>query len=447
MMGGYDDMGFGSAAFMQTPLPWFTMFFLIPAIIFLVLAFIKKKKEFFAIAITCFGVTLAYLVGIFMYLIKHGGMAGTLLSSSALIFLGFVPVLVLTFVKKKRIFAVSLIVLSAALSLTIYVPILACSAEIGRLAEMHQEQSSVNYNTDAASTPSNTSYDDFSKWCLKYGMGFEFPYGNGGPMYVRAYPQTLVQDANLIESLNATQSEHPDIINLNGNLYYRTTANPANGNTYFNNGQKIISGMNYYFKIERIQWRIMESYDGISYAMSEKIIDAAAFPQNLWDCMNYVPDPELDPYGKEGPSFNDLNDILEIEDIYNFAANAAKEMYPQEEPYYQTDFPVSWTFENGPFSHNLNANFVTRNDVYGKYCLPSFCDAFDSGEVYDDNVSITDFALARGAVIHAEDKTCPYWIRTVGNGETPVAYPYEPLELNDVRGIRPVSVWPTGLGL
>lgn len=434
------------------PLISYITSFLLPAIIFLVIAIVKKKKEWYAVSISCFGCALAFAISLFSCLL--GGLTsfdGGISFASVLIFLGFVPVLILALVKRKRVFAVSSIVLSVALSMAAIAPITILGSNISRKTrERHwnkqQASNQISEVIPAASVPS--AYDEeFLDWCLDYGMGGEFPQGKDGPMYVRAYPQTLVQDANLVESLNATQSEHPNIIQFCGGLYYRTTATPANGNTYFNNGEKIISGMNYYFKIERIQWRIMESHDGISYAMSEKIIDAAAFSQNLWDCMNYVPDSELDPYGKEGPSFNDLNDILEIEDIYNFAANAAKEMYPQEEPYYQTDFPVSWTFENGQFSHNLNANFVTRNDVYGKYCLPSFCDAFDAGEVYNDKVSITDYALARGAVIHAEDKTYPYWIRTVGNGETPVAYPYEPLELNDVRGIRPVSVWPTGLGL
>ena len=428
------------------PLISYIVSFLLPAIVFLVIAIVKKKKEWYAVSISCFGCALAFAISLFAHLLgKISSYDGGIIFASVLIFLGFVPVLILAFVKRKRIFAVSSIVLSVALSMAAIAPIVISGSSIASAARETQRANNqtAEENTTTASVPS--AYDeDFLRWCLEYGLT-GVTYGENGPLYVRAYPQTVVDDASLINALNNTR-RYNNIVDYNGSLYYCAKANPATDNVCFNNGENIIPGTPYYFEIQPIEWRIMESQGGISYTISEKIIDAMAFPQNLWDCMNYISDPELDPDGKEGPVFDSLEEELLINETYRTILTIGKDLWHRPMSDYPLDNPVYWTFENDIWSYKTAWYFSAHNDVHGYYCLPSYTEAEIVGNITSPDC-VTDFALARGANINEPEEAYPYWLRSISDQGQPVAYPYETLTPNDKRGVRPVAAWPTGYGL
>lgn len=430
------------------PLISYIAVFLLPAIIFLVIAIVKKKKEWYAVSISCFGCALAFVISFFSHLVVNS-FDGGILFASVLIFLGFVPVLILAFVKRKRVFAVSSIVLSVALSLAAIAPIVILGSTISykiRNPHWNQQQASNQVSEVIPADSVTSAYDEeFLGWCLGYGLT-GYANGENGPLYVRAYPQTVVDDVSLINTLNKTSRRYNNIVDYNGNLYYCAKANPANDNVCFNNGENIILGTPYYFVIQPIEWRILESQGGISYTISEKIIDAMAFPQNLWDCMNYISEPELDPDGKEEPNFDSLEEELLINETYRTILTIGKDLWLRSMSDYPVDDPVSWTFENDIWSYNNMWYFSAHNDVRGYYCLPSYKEAEIVGNITSPDC-VTDFALARGANIIEPEEVYPYWLRSISDQGQPVAYPYETLTPSDIRGVRPVAAWPTGYGL
>lgn len=100
------------------------------------------------------------------------------------------------------------------------------------------------------------------------------------------YPQTNVNDADLIAELNGLNDSY---IKDNGwyfynNSYYaKLTANPYGGacDPQFRNGVTIENGKTYWFKCEPIQWKILNSESGNSLVVSDEILDIGQYNYTL----------------------------------------------------------------------------------------------------------------------------------------------------------------------
>ena len=101
-------------------------------------------------------------------------------------------------------------------------------------------------------------------------------------LYLGTYPQSLVDDSTIISNLNnISTTNNLGYIEYNGNEYKKVTASPYQSNYAFTNGQTIVSGNTYYFKVEPIKWRILESNDGTYKLLTDMLLDNTKFHTSL----------------------------------------------------------------------------------------------------------------------------------------------------------------------
>ncbi len=96
------------------------------------------------------------------------------------------------------------------------------------------------------------------------------------------YPQTVVSDNDIISALNDLAPINANEWYLYDNEYYiKEVANVYNNEKYtFDNGNSIINGNEYWFKVEPIKWNIINNADGNYYLLSSKLLDAHKFYEN-----------------------------------------------------------------------------------------------------------------------------------------------------------------------
>ena len=89
------------------------------------------------------------------------------------------------------------------------------------------------------------------------------------------YPQTHVSDEDLISSLNElTDAESNGWYLYDGSYYAKKAANPCSSSYEFDDGATIVKGTEYWFRCERIEWKILSSSDGTHSLVSSKLLDA-----------------------------------------------------------------------------------------------------------------------------------------------------------------------------
>ena len=106
------------------------------------------------------------------------------------------------------------------------------------------------------------------------------PYEENGKTYINfgRYPQTVVTDTNLIKELDKiTITNEFGYIEYNGNEYKKQVADPYNSNSIFQNGNEVVDGKTYYFKVEPIKWRVLETTNGSYKLLSEYLLDTQQF--------------------------------------------------------------------------------------------------------------------------------------------------------------------------
>lgn len=114
-------------------------------------------------------------------------------------------------------------------------------------------------------------------------MWVEVPlvYEENGVKYanIGKYPQSVVTNSSLITELNQiTTTNEFGYIEYKGEEYKKLTGAPYLGNEYkFNNGDTIIKGVTYYFKVEPIKWRVLTESNGTYKLLSEFVLDKMSF--------------------------------------------------------------------------------------------------------------------------------------------------------------------------
>lgn len=90
-----------------------------------------------------------------------------------------------------------------------------------------------------------------------------------------SYPQTLkAADVTVSESVN----ERGYYVGSDGAEYARlTTQRYLESGVTFSNGEEILVGSEYYFKVEPLKWRVLEEREGKAFLMSESILDTQIF--------------------------------------------------------------------------------------------------------------------------------------------------------------------------
>ena len=415
------------------------LYTVLPGVFFLILGLVKKKKDFIASSIACFGIALSFAAAYIIAIVSNtSGAEFGFFVASGLQFLALVPLAIVAFVKKKRALAISSIILSVSVTAFMVYPI------IGRSYSISQELERQTNNSQKEEGP------EYFTWMAKGGFWGEISYD--GSLYVQAYPQNLVQNEDTIKQLEfRSRTSDSPIISLGWkDYYYKATASMAADGGTFSTGERIVGGKDYFFRIERIKWRKLDSKSGVTMAITEKIIDASPFPETLFDALHGVISSNY-PY--------DWEYISKLTSIRSTLADYGAELFPNEKIAW--DEPLPWTYENNAYCIKNDSRFSTCEQLEGRYSLPCYRDAENVINSVDGGYpEVTDYALAMGA---GHD----YWLRSLNADGTPQSYPIvpEPTSLegpldggadstgdvsadpNEIHGIRPVAVWPIGIGL
>lgn len=222
------------------------------------------------------------------------------------------------------------------------------------------------------------------------------------------YPQTHVNDANLISELETlTPSDVNGWYFYQGEYYAKEVANVYQGENYtFDDGEAIISGNTYWFKCEPISWDILSNENGIYYLVTSKLIDAHSYYNN---------------YNNR----NENNQLIyannyEYSDIRTWLNNY----------FYNNAFALNNVFikesnlDNSSKTSDSTDNKYSCSNTLDKVFLPTYEDYLNSSYGFNANSGIsdtrecktTDYARARGAWYNDTNANLKYngsyWTRT-----------------------------------
>ena len=100
-------------------------------------------------------------------------------------------------------------------------------------------------------------------------------YHEGQYIYFGEYPQS-VKKADVTIQENSSD-ENGYFLGSDHYLYAKVTANPHNIGVTFASGEPIISGKEYYFKVEPIRWKVLSQRDGELLLLSDLILTGRRF--------------------------------------------------------------------------------------------------------------------------------------------------------------------------
>lgn len=100
----------------------------------------------------------------------------------------------------------------------------------------------------------------------------------GKYVYYGEYPQSLKAASVTVEGPADANGYYKGSDNAK---YARVTATPYIMNEWhsvkFSNNENVVTGNEYYFKVEPIKWRVLETKNGVSFLLCDSIIDHGAF--------------------------------------------------------------------------------------------------------------------------------------------------------------------------
>ena len=160
---------------------------------------------------------------------------------------------------------------------------------------------------------------------------------NGNYILFGEYPQTIKADNITITNITDSRGYY---LGSDGDYYAALTANPWENNYKFSNGNTVVEGNVYYFKVEPIKWRILTENNDTATLLCEMIIDINRFDDDshdyasseirAWLINNFYNTAfnELQKNIINDNSFDNLNDkiyILSMDEVtnnaYGFSSN------------------------------------------------------------------------------------------------------------------------------
>lgn len=229
-------------------------------------------------------------------------------------------------------------------------------------------------------------------WNIAHGIA---PFVDTDAMTVTygLYPQTVVDDENLITALNALDNS---AIGSNGwylygdEYYARLCATPYQitgmSNDRFGNGKIIKNNTDYWFKCEPITWNILSNNDGEYYLLSSVLLDAR--------------------YYHYSTSSSTIDDKTVYASNYEYSSTR----YWLNNTFYNSAFALNGEYiqttivDNGTSTTASTGNKYTCNNTSDKVFLPSYQDYINSsygfsatGDSTDTRCcEATDWAKAKG---------------------------------------------------
>lgn len=235
------------------------------------------------------------------------------------------------------------------------------------------------------------------------------PVIEGNHVQYGIYPQSVVDSSTLISNLYAYATLLDNgWFKYNGEYYVKHTAvlkDSSDNLNYFHNGQRIISGNEYWFKCEPINWRIVSVSETSYYLMADNVLD--------------------------GHSYHHTNDGGYIGNEYVYANNYK---YSDMRAWLNGEFfdnafmlggskVLETLLDNSDTSTGYSGNPFVCEDTLDKVFLPSKSDYSNSSYGFtNDNSRIfkaTDYAITKGIFVDSSTQGGSYWTRSPHNS-TPV---------------------------
>ena len=212
------------------------------------------------------------------------------------------------------------------------------------------------------------------------------------------YPQTNVNDSDLVASLNElTTTESNGYYFYNRYYYAKWSATPYDSSYKFDNGTTIVSGTTYWFKCEPITWNVLSNNSGEYYILSSVLLDTHQYAASS----NNYANSEIRTW---------LNN-----DFYNSAFALGNSNI------------LTTTVDNSAATTNSTSNPYACDNTQDKVFLPSYQDYINSSYGFSTSTGITntrcckttDWARARGAYYTTQSSYLYngyYWTRSPYSG-------------------------------
>ena len=254
-------------------------------------------------------------------------------------------------------------------------------------------------------------------------------YEENGKQYIvyGKYPQSLVTDKELIEKLsNITEENSQGYIEYNNVEYKKIKATPHVTTKCFKNEEPIVSGETYFFKVEPIKWRVLETLEGSYKVISEVLLDVIDF---------YTP--------LENEQYRKIDDKLIMASYYEYSnIRAWLNGYNGEE--YNVKNYINIGFLDLAFSKQEESQLREMEfnyKIYGKednvtndkVAIPSTDDMINTKYGFINEfkapdlmrvIEPTDYSICRGAAIlkRANGFSATYWLNSFTRSSGTYAY-------------------------
>lgn len=227
-------------------------------------------------------------------------------------------------------------------------------------------------------------------------------------VYFGTYPQTLLEDDSIIKELDKLRADKNGYITYNGTTYCKTTATLFNANSYksLSGNTNITNGEEYYFIVEPIKWRVIETGKNTYELLSEYSLDAGAFYSGI--------DGDLSVRKIDGKTvyannyeYSDVREYLNTV-FYNLA------FLNDEKDIIRTTL-VDNSFKTGlDFNDDMDPSAYACDDTNDKVYLISYKDY--ENKPINKQSRATDYAIAKGCWIQQYNTATLYysywWFRT-----------------------------------
>lgn len=223
-------------------------------------------------------------------------------------------------------------------------------------------------------------------------------------VYFGTYPQTLVEDSSLISELDTLVTDENGYITYNGTTYCKETANLYNATSYksLSGNTNITNGKTYYFIVEPIKWRVIETSKNTYELLSEYSLDAGAFYSGV--------DGDLSIRNIDGQTvyannykYSDVREYLNTV-FYNLAfSNEDKDII-------KTTLVDNSSKTGLDFNSDMDPTAYACENTNDKVYLISYKD-YENKPINKQSLA-TDYAIARGCWIqqyNASTLNYTYW--------------------------------------
>lgn len=250
------------------------------------------------------------------------------------------------------------------------------------------------------------------------------------------YPQTRVSDSSLIsalESLTSSAIDENGYYTYNEELYYPYIANPSESDFKFEDGSDIVNDTKYWFKVEPIEWKILNEDDG--FVTTSRILDTHIFNERYKGLQT-----RTDYQGSSSEAYPNNYKYSQVRswlnvDFYNRA-------------FFNNDSKIKITeIDNSVTTTAYDTNDYVCENTNDKVFLLSYRELLDASLGFSSHDSRkckpTDFALARGTRFDISCDSGVYFTRSPDNSDSNLIFSVFRVGsvsydgVNDNAGIRP----------